>query len=286
MRFSIIVPVYKHWDIIGKLIEAVEAQTVDVTEFELLLVDNGSPGFVSPRDLPSNCRTLSCQLPGSYAARNMGAAAARGDWLVFTDADCRPCPEWLDRLDGGRRNISEAQIVVGRVRMVSHRAHPGWVETYDLVCGIPQHRYAKKGYGATANLMVSRSAFEQVGGFETSRYSGADVEFCQRARQSGIALCYNHAAVVDHPARTSWRELVTKARRIKGAQAMAKKRSQRALWFGVTLVRPLRGGIHIVMQPRATPWQKCKALAVLTALWPIEVVEFLKVSFGYRAERR
>ena len=87
-RFSVVVPVYRDWEAVPGLLAALAAQTL--AAFEILLVDNGSGSGAEapPLALPPEARLVACATPGSYAARNAGAAVAAGDWLVFTDADC------------------------------------------------------------------------------------------------------------------------------------------------------------------------------------------------------
>ena len=102
-------------------------------------------------------RLLEEARPGSYAARNHGAAQARGRLLAFTDADCTPRPDWLARL--ARAAAGHDGLISGRVEMVSTR-HPmdrlNTAEAYDWFFGINQEIYARDGVAATANLMVPR----------------------------------------------------------------------------------------------------------------------------------
>ncbi len=74
---------------------ALAGQSLGADAFEIVIVDNDAPAPTPPLALPGNARVVPCPAPGSYAARNAGAAAARGSWLVFSDADCRPAPGWL-----------------------------------------------------------------------------------------------------------------------------------------------------------------------------------------------
>ena len=82
-----LLPVY------AELLAALAAQSF--RDFEILLVDNAPEEPRPPLALPGAARILPCAEPGSYAARNLGTAAARGRILAFTDADCRPDPGWL-----------------------------------------------------------------------------------------------------------------------------------------------------------------------------------------------
>ena len=73
--FSVIVPVYRHWDLVPGLLAALAAQSF--RDFEILLVDNAPEEPRPPLALPQAARILPCAEPGSYAARNVGTAAAK-----------------------------------------------------------------------------------------------------------------------------------------------------------------------------------------------------------------
>jgi glycosyltransferase involved in cell wall biosynthesis len=95
LDYSVIVPVFNHWQLIPLLLDLLKNQTIPDSRFEIILVDNGSDHIPEIDDLPGNTRIIGCSTPGSYAARNEGIKHAKGRILAFTDADCRPAPCWL-----------------------------------------------------------------------------------------------------------------------------------------------------------------------------------------------
>lgn len=287
LRFSIIVPVYEQWDLVPALLSCIRKQTYTPDDVEVILVDNGSTVADIPSDLPQNAKVFSCALAGSYAARNRGADEARGEWLVFTDADCRPVPDWLARLNEEiRRNTDAVALVAGAVDVVPDGAQPNLYEIYDMVRGIPQARYVRRGYGATANLAVLKTQFDRLGGFDGSRYSGGDAEFCRRARDGGLEIVYAADAVVRHPARATWHELATKARRVKGGQLAAGPAKRRFIWHAVTLLPPVRESCYLLQNSQYSLMDRLLAIAVQHRLWLVELAELVRLSMGGRQERR
>lgn len=284
---SVIVPVYEQWQLIGHLLAAIAGQTRPVDDIEVLLVDNGSRETIVPAALPSFARILTCAAPGSYAARNVGAGQARGTWLVFTDADCRPGPGWLqayDRAIGDDR--AAVALFAGPVDVVPAGDRPNWCEVYDMVRGIPQAHYVRRGYAATANLAVPKAVFEQLGGFDDRRFSGGDAEFCRRAGRRGIPIRYVADAVVAHPARDTWHELSTKARRVKGGQLTAGPLKRRLLWHLATLVPPFRESFRLLRSDRFPMHYRLIAAAVQNRLWLVQVAEMIRLLSGKTPERR
>lgn len=280
--FSVVVPVYRQWHLALKLLASLDGQSLPRGLFEVILVDNGSP------DLPSldtaGVTVLHCAQPGSYAARNLGATAARGRWLAFTDADCIADPHWLETLRAAAEAGGE-RLLAGAVRMVASSARPGASEIYDIVKGIPQERYLRRGYAATANLAVPRAAFERLGGFEAGRFSGGDAEFCRRAGRAGVPIAFVGEAVVEHPARTTWTEIATKTRRIKGGQMTAGAAWRHRTLTG-TLIPPVFGFWYFLTDRRHTLLRRLVASAMLARLWAVEIDEVLKLKRGKARERR
>ena len=284
--FSVVVPVYMQWHLVPALLERLERQTLPAARFEVILVDNGSPQFAPPDRLPANARILRCDTPGSYAARNLGASQAKGDWLVFTDGDCLPASDWLAGLDRAAADADGDSLIAGAVVVVAQSARPGAAEIYDVVKGIPQQRYGRRGYAATANLAVPMPVFRKLGGFDSKRFSGGDADLCRRAAAAGHALLYAADMRVDHPARTTWQEIATKARRIKGGQLRAGSASRRLMWLTRTLVPPLRGAWAFLRDRRHPLRHRLVAILVLMRLWMVELVEALRLVAGRTPERR
>lgn len=284
---SVIVPVYRQWADVPALCTALKAQSLARAEFEILLVDNEPAAAPWPpdigRDLCPNLRRLAAPAPGAYAARNAGAAEARGALLVFTDADCRPDPGWLAAL-ALAASRTPARLLAGPVRMIAP-ADPGPCALYDMIRGIPQAAYVARGYAATANLAVPAAVFRALGGFDARRFSGGDAEFCRRAGRAGHALCLVEGAVVGHPAREDWAGTAQKARRIKGGQVAAGPWPRRLAWGLRTLVPPFRDIARFARSPHPAR-HRLIAISVRLALWGVELAETARLLAGGRPERR
>lgn len=275
---SVIVPVFNHWGRVPALLESLQAQTLPQSEFEVILVDNGSTEYEPPQLLPPNVRVLRCETPGSYAARNAGAFHAAGAWLAFTDADCRAAPDWLAGLLGGVKDGGATpDLVAGAVQMYAESPDPNFYEVYDILRGIPQEHYVSRGYAATANLLVPKSMLAELGGFDATRYSGGDADLCRRARARGYSLQYLPEAAVYHPARRSWEEIAAKARRIKGGQLLCGSLRSRVYWVLRTLSPPLGLYYRYASSSRQPIRYRLVSVMVQTRVWGCELLEMLQL---------
>ncbi len=280
---SVVVPVFRHWQHVPGLLACLAAQSRPAGEVEILIVDNGPPAERPALILPANARILTCSEPGSYAARNLGAGEARGRLIAFTDADCRPEPGWLAAMTEAAGRLP-GRLLAGPVRLVAGEP-PNPFEIYDRIRGIPQERYVRLGYATTANLLVPRPVFGAVAGFDAGRFSGGDADFCRRAGRAGHGIALVPGAVVEHPARASWEELATKARRVKGGQIRGGPRRLRIQWFLRTLTPPLRATARFLRAP--WPWrERVIGIGVLYRLWMVELAETARVLAGGVPERR
>ena len=300
---SVIVPVYRDGALLSGLLEALAAQVGQGPQagqagqppaFELIVVDNDpdndlhgdshGPGLLPPLPpLPFAARVLPCATPGSYAARNAGAAVARGAHLAFTDADCRPAPDWLAAMATALKAHPGA-ILAGPVVLDPGPAPTPWA-IFDTVRGIPQAAFVRRGYGATANLALARGLFARLGGFDAARLSGGDAEFCRRAGRAGVPMRYVAAAAVHHPARASRAALETKARRIKGGQVASGPPLRRLLWTLRSLVPPVREMTAYALSPHPWRW-KVTACRVRMRLWAVELAELTRLLILRRPPER
>lgn len=284
---SVIVPVYEHWQLVPALLDCLQAQTLPRKAFEVLLVDNGSTHFAPPERLPPNVQVHVCNTPGSYAARNEGIARARGEWLVFTDADCLPQPDWLENLimHVGASGQPPA-LIAGAISMVGHHPKPNAYAMYDLVKGIPQALYVSRGYAATANLAMSAAVVRSLNGFDATRFAGSDADLCRRAVAAGHRLVYVPGAIVEHPARDTWQALVIKARRTKGGQLTTGARQRRLFLLLRTFTPPLIAFWRFLHARHAPLPYRLIAIVIQVRIWGVELQETARLAFSATAERR
>jgi GT2 family glycosyltransferase len=147
-------------------------------------------------------------------ARNQAAVIARGDWLVFIDADTQPGPDLIDRyldplpaIDTGVLAGAIADVAGGAGVAARHAA-----ERVQMSQRVTLDR-AGTPYAQSANMAVRRAAFEAVGGFDEYARSGEDADLCFRLARAGWKLEERRHAVVDHPTRATFPALVVQLAR-------------------------------------------------------------------------
>lgn len=144
----------------------------------------------------------------SYHARNAGAGVATNAWLLFMDADCVPeariIAGYLTDAPG-----EEVGALAGSVVGEPEQGH--FLARYAVDRGLLDQGEGLHTAGeaaATANLMVRRSAFEELGGFTEGILSGGDVDFCRRLVAAGWTIERRPQAVVHHLHRESLPDLL------------------------------------------------------------------------------
>ena len=129
MQFTVIVPIYKVEEYLERCIDSILCQTF--TDFELLLVDDGSPDRC-----PQICddyakkddriRVIHKPNGGLISARNAGILAARGDFITYVDGDDWIKPQLLQFVHDRIAESSEPvdMIIFSAEKIFSDRSEP------------------------------------------------------------------------------------------------------------------------------------------------------------------
>lgn len=194
----------------------------------LTVADNR--GVRRPGELPPGVRVVDAsERRGSYHARNAGARAGSGPWLLFIDADVEPARNLLDRLFDPApdpRTAVLAGAVVDEPPPAGGRG-PAALRYAWLKSSMSQEGTAGRGewaFAQTANAAVRRQAFADVGGFAAEVRSGGDADLCFRLAAAGWRLESRPGAAVMHRNRTTVpRMLAQRARHGAGAAWLAQR---------------------------------------------------------------
>ncbi len=209
LLLSIIIPNRNRRDTIIQVLQALEGQTMPRDAFEVIVVDDGSTDG-SPEVLQAFSRASSLQLQlsagrglGAAAARNIGLQAARGEQVLFLDADTIPHPDVLALHRKWFEHFQGQACLLGRITMsekLRNRRQGRLNDTtlpYDV---LPIAEAHWQDYRA-ANTSLSRTLCLEVGGFDESMPAAEDTEFASRLQQKGLRFIFlgDATAVHHHP---------------------------------------------------------------------------------------
>jgi glycosyltransferase involved in cell wall biosynthesis len=209
---SVIIPHLNQPDGLEACLRSFEAQSLDRSLFEIIVVDNGSA--VAPHEVVArypSARLILEPQPGPGPARNTGARLATGDVFAFIDADCRAHPDWLRTIQQTMLSLPPGMILGGDVRIWrADLTRFTAIEAYEGVFGFRNELYVTKhGYSITANLAVRRADLEKIGPFAGIQFA-EDMLWGQLALNAGCQFRYVPEMIVFHPARRSLGQLYAK----------------------------------------------------------------------------
>ncbi len=205
--WSVVVPTWNRPARLAECLAALGALQPPAGGFEIVVVNDGGE---APLDrVPEGVargnalvvRILTQSHAGPAAARNHGAANARGKWLAFTDDDCAPAADWLLVLEGALATSPDA-LIGGTVRNAlganlfseASQALAAYTARYFDGQG------ARDRFFTSNNIALGTAAFRAAGGFDAGFgvKAGEDREFCARwhaqgrpSRSEPLALVYH-----------------------------------------------------------------------------------------------
>jgi len=203
-RVSIVVPTFARPAELARCLDAIAALERAVP-FEVVVVDDGGPepldALIAARAARLDLHLVRQPRGGPAAARNAGAARARGAWLAFIDDDCTPDPGWLaalvrelERDDRRLLGGSVANALPGNPYATASEHVAQFVYDHNRTAR------AREPFFRTNNIALAADLFRAVGGFTTTIPSrtAEDKELCDRWVAHGLALAHAPSAVVRH----------------------------------------------------------------------------------------
>jgi glycosyltransferase involved in cell wall biosynthesis len=292
---SVVIPIYGDAACLHDCLDHLARQTYSRERLETIVIDNGCPGIEGPLARHPSVRCLREAQPGSYAARNAGLRVARGEIIAFTDADCLPDPEWIER---GVESLSRREstgVIAGPIEIVSGRpkgASPT-AYLYDATFGYRTTvEQLSGGYGVTANLVARRVVIDAVGPFDRAFLSGGDVEWGRRAAAMGYRTEYVKAVRVRHQARTSIRMILGRQLRLAGGNQMNREREKatgRARMLleivNTEIPKHLRWSISALGAADGTRIELARVALLVVLVQVLRAAERIRVSLGGRPRR-
>jgi GT2 family glycosyltransferase len=264
---SIIIPHYNDLQQLARCLESLRRQTIPRERFEIIVSDNNSTGGVAAVEhIAPDVTVVSAPEQGAGPARNVGAAIAQGAYLAFIDSDCIADRDWLCE---GIAALERFDYVGGQViTTVTSREDPTAAEAFEAIFAFNFKRYIEKeGFSGSGNLFVPRTIFRKVGGFR-ARVS-EDMEWCRRANAMGFTLGYAERAIVYHPARREWSELIRRWDRFMAEDIRLEK--EKAGWqirwiihAAIVAISPLGHWFSVIRSHRLLGFRaKCRGLSAL-----------------------
>lgn len=240
---SVIIPARNEAAVIGKLLQSLHSQTC--RPLEIIVVDDDSDdqtaGVAASFENVQVVRLTGADSRDKKKALTAGIAAAKGEWIVTTDADCIVPPGWLEQLLA-KAEKNQALMVAGPVTMPEGHTLLSVFQSLDfLVLQGVTGALAATGSPALCNgasLAFEKKAFETVGGYQgiDRLASGDDMLLLQKFNRrfpGKVSWLKSKAAIVKTRTESAWSDFWQQ--RIRWA-SKARLYTDRRLWLMMILV--------------------------------------------------
>jgi glycosyltransferase involved in cell wall biosynthesis len=204
VKISIVVPAFNEERLFGASLAQINAATNAFLkigwETELIVCDNNSTDRTAEIALAAGATVVFEPINQIARARNSGAVAATGDWLVFVDADSHPSAELF--ADVVEQILSGKCLAGGATIRLDEKHFAAGIITWLWNCA---SRFFKLLAGSF--IFCETAAFRKIGGFSHEFFAAEELELSQRlkklARETGKKIVILHR----HPLVTSARKM-------------------------------------------------------------------------------
>ncbi len=208
MKISVIVPAFNEERLLATSLKAILEASRVFESSELIVCDNNSTDRTAEIARAAGARVVFEPVNQISRARNAGAAAAGGDWLVFVDADSYPSRELFADMAGA---IQTGNILAGgaTVAFMNAELAPNFIVALWNVTS----RLTK--WAAGSFVFCEAAAFRELGGFSEALYAAEEIDLSRRLKRLArrqnrrVVILHRHALLTsDRKARLySWGEM-------------------------------------------------------------------------------
>lgn len=200
---SIVIPAYNEAALlvssIDRLKDALKQALPPLLKWEIIVCDNNSTDDTAALAKSAGAVVVHEPINQISRARNTGARAARGQWLLFLDADSYPSPALLQDIV----QVSESAQYIGCGTTVI-------VEGGTLFNQLRMERlnplFRILNIAGGVCLLCERQAFEQIGGFSLDLYAYEEFDFIRRLKKQGRTQGKSFTVLHQNPVVTSGRK--------------------------------------------------------------------------------
>jgi len=192
---SVIIPCLNEINTIGKTISAASDELSKAgISFEIIVIDNGSTDGSDEVIKSYKTKYILSDAYPVAAIRNIGVEMSNGDILVFLDADIVVQPFWGQALKSVcLKMLENDNFITGSQPEVPDNIQPILYSWYKAISEDKRDTHL-----GTGHMIVSKNAFENIGGFDQSLVTNEDYYFCYKAKKMGYGVISNPEMKVFH----------------------------------------------------------------------------------------
>lgn len=203
---SVVIPAYNACNTIGRCLKSLAEQTFG-QDYEVIVVDDGSTDETSKIVKETGVNYFRVDKGGPAKARNLGIEKAKGEIVLFTDADCVLPDNWIEKMTEPFRD----NVIVGvkgayRTKQRELTARFAQYEYEEKYRRLARDKYID--FVDTYSAAYTRSVLMENGGFNTSFpiATGEDAELSFRLAEKGHRMVFQPEAIVYHfHVNTPWK---------------------------------------------------------------------------------
>lgn len=201
MKLSVVIPAYNEEKLLAGTLSTLAAALAPLRaagwETETIVCDNNSTDATAEIARAHGATVVFEAINQIARARNTGARATTGDWLLFLDADSHPSPALLADV---AEAVLSGKCVAGGATLALDEPH----RFSSLVIGLWNLVSRIRRLAAGSFIFCERAAFSRIGGFDEELFAAEEIDFVKRLKpvgretKRGIAILHRHPIITSN----------------------------------------------------------------------------------------